>query len=87
MSPEYDLLDQLCGMPESLEVARQIFQDDDRFCRSVEALLSEGEVVMRDQDAVEVPKWKWSDVLRRATKGHGKNLTLAITDIGAKRFA
>jgi len=91
MSPELELLDQLCtGSMPYLMMERLVFEGNRlRALRSIERMLSEGLLVI---SIVEEPVEDWSlSAWRRAPNGSSTTLALeqaqlSITDLGVRRL-
>jgi hypothetical protein len=82
MNPELEVLDQLCGGNLPVPVVRGLFANSDRFVRAIMAMLCTGEVRLVDADSVEVPRWRWRDILCANSTG----VWLSITEAGAGRI-
>ncbi len=88
MSPELDTLDQLLGGDMPLSIIRGLFSDGQRFVRSIQAMLTTGEVRLVFPNGSEVPHWNWRAVLAgAATASSPSKVLLSITDVGYNRIA
>jgi hypothetical protein len=86
MSPELETLDQLLGGDLPLAVVRGFFEGDARFARAVAAMLHAGEVRLH-VDGIEVPRWRWREVLSSTQEQSGPaGARLAITEAGVRRI-
>ena len=57
--------------------------DDQRFVHAALVMLDAREIKLLDEDGLELPKWKWSEIL----KSNAGNPRVQITDGGIKRIA
>jgi hypothetical protein len=62
VSPELETLDQLLGGDLPLAVIRTVYPDDGGFVRGMAGLLAGGDIPLL-ADGVEVPSWRWREVL------------------------
>ena len=85
-SPELETLDQLLDSDMSLRLIRQVYPDDDRFLRGVRGLLDNGDVTLKDINGVNLPGWKWRELLREPVLSELWDQKLSLTDRGAKRI-
>lgn len=83
MSPELEMLDQLLGGNLPVAVVRSCFTDDQRFVHAALLMLNAREIKLLDEDGTDIPKWKWSEILKSNTG----NPRVQITDGGVKRIA
>jgi hypothetical protein len=87
MSPELETLDQLAGGDLPLTVIRGLFDDGERFIRSLLAMLDAGEVRLLAADGAEFARWQWREVLIAASSPAAPSgPRLAITKIGGRRM-
>jgi hypothetical protein len=84
MSPELETLDQLLGGDLTLAVVRGLFETDERFVRAVLAMLDAGEIRLY-ANGVEVPRWRWRDMLSAPGQSGLAEPRLTITEAGARR--
>jgi hypothetical protein len=88
MSPELDTLDQLVAGKTLLSVIRQIYPDDQHFCKSVYAMLLGGDVLLQNEHNDPVPEWRWRELfIDGAWLSQHSQLWLDLTDQGARRVA
>jgi hypothetical protein len=86
MSPVLETLDQLLGGDLPLAVVRELFETDVRLVQAVAAMLHTGEVRLY-ADGIEVPRWRWGEVLATACDQSSlAGARLAITEVGARRI-
>jgi hypothetical protein len=83
MSPELEMLDQLLGGDLPVAVVRSFFDDDQRFVHAALVMLNAREIKLLDEDGTDIPKWKWSEIL----KSNAGNPRIQITDGGITRIA
>jgi hypothetical protein len=85
MSPELETLDQLLGGDLTLAVVRGLFETDERFVQAVLAMLDVGEIRLY-ANGVEVPRWRWRDMLSAPGQSGLAEPRLTITEAGARRI-
>lgn len=83
MSPELETLDQLIGGDLPLIVLRRFYSDDLGFNRGLSGLLRAGEVRL-SLDGMDVPEWRWREVLANPDKW--STLRAHLTSFGARRI-
>jgi hypothetical protein len=86
MSPELETLDQLCGDDMPLSIIRNLFDDQEHFCRAIFAMLKTGELRLFEREGDDIAPWRWREVLATSDQSEWKNIRIAITDLGAKRI-
>jgi hypothetical protein len=85
MSPELETLDQLLGGDLTLAVVRGLFETDVRFVRAVLAMLDAGEIRLY-ANGVEVPRWRWREMLSAPGQSGLAEPRLTITEAGGRRI-
>ena len=71
-----------------MALVRRWFANDELFLAGVAALLRDGQVRMLDDAGVEVPAWRWSQLLSTFdTVGDILRWRLELTDRGANTIA
>jgi hypothetical protein len=68
-----------------LGIVVQIFENQDRFARSISAMLDSGEVGLLVL-GVEVPRWNWRLVLSSPGQWDALEARLRLNDAGARRI-
>jgi hypothetical protein len=63
MSPELETLDQLLGGDAPLSLIRDLYENPEHFTRAMIAMLEAAEVRVVGSDGIEIPRWRWHDVL------------------------
>ena len=84
--PELDLLDQLQGSNQPLEVMARIFADEALAKKAIGHLIRAGEVVLLDAAGAPVPAWRWAEIERGpADWATASGFFLSLTDTGARK--
>jgi hypothetical protein len=88
MSPEIETLDHLLGGDLFLTIARTLYSDADAFIKSLQALLSDGDVRLYSIAGSEVPDWQWRELFRdKSVFDNLATLKLKITQQGVDKVA
>ena len=86
MSLELEVLDQLIGGDLPLPVVCELFDDESRFVRAIEAMLDTKEIRLLI-DGSEVPRWRWHEILGGSAASEAARARLTLTQVGARRIA
>lgn len=69
-----------------LSVVRLVYRDDHRFASSIHAMLTSGDVALRDEHGETIPSWRWRELfIDGAWVSDQSRLLLELTDQGSKR--
>jgi hypothetical protein len=85
MSPELETLDQLLGGDLTLAVVRGLFETDEGFVRAILAMLDAEEIRLY-ANGIEVPRWRWPEMLSAPGQSRLAEPRLTITEVGVKRI-
>ena len=70
-----------------LSVVRLVYQDDQRFASSTHAMLTSGDVSLRDEHGEAIPSWRWKELfIDGAWVCDQSRLLLELTDQASKRI-